>query len=65
MPAIIRVKAEPGLAAAAASSTQTPPASPTSSTNISIFTKTEASVDDHFAKALGDTWTKLQGGHKE
>jgi len=59
------VKAEPGLAAAAASSTQTPPASPTSSTNISIFTKTEASVDDHFAKALGDTWTKLQGGHKE
>ncbi|XP_017036631.1 protein enabled homolog isoform X1 [Drosophila kikkawai] len=65
MPAIIRVKAEPGLAAAAASSTQTPPASPTSSTNISIFTKTEASVDDHFAKALGDTWKKLQGGHKE
>ncbi|XP_070070910.1 uncharacterized protein Tgi isoform X2 [Drosophila takahashii] len=64
MPAIIRVKAEPGLAtaAAAASSTQTPPASPTSSTNISIFTKTEASVDDHFAKALGDTWKKLQGG---
>ncbi|KAH8236151.1 hypothetical protein KR032_009987, partial [Drosophila birchii] len=65
MPAIIRVKAEPGLAAAAASSTQTPPASPTLSTNISIFTKTEASVDDHFAKALGDTWKKLQGGHKE
>ncbi|KRG06758.1 arginine-glutamic acid dipeptide repeats protein isoform X1 [Drosophila mojavensis] len=62
MPAIIRVKAEPGLAAA--SSTQTPPASPTSSTNISIFTKTEASVDDHFAKALGDTWKKLQA-HKE
>ncbi|EDW70307.1 uncharacterized protein Tgi isoform X2 [Drosophila virilis] len=59
MPAIIRVKAEPGLAAA--SSTHTPPASPTSSTNISIFTKTEASVDDHFAKALGDTWKKLQG----
>ncbi|XP_017052022.1 extensin isoform X2 [Drosophila ficusphila] len=65
MPAIIRVKAEPGLAAAAASSTQTPPASPTSSTNISIFTKTEASVDDHFAKALGPTWKKLQGGHKD
>ncbi|KQS43895.1 arginine-glutamic acid dipeptide repeats protein isoform X2 [Drosophila erecta] len=65
MPAIIRVKAEPGLAAVAASSTQTPPASPTSSTNISIFTKTEASVDDHFAKALGETWKKLQGGHKE
>ncbi|KAH8286117.1 hypothetical protein KR054_002773, partial [Drosophila jambulina] len=65
MPAIIRVKAEPGLAAASASSPQTPPASPTSSTNISIFTKTEASVDDHFAKALGDTWKKLQGGHKE
>ncbi|XP_023178129.2 extensin isoform X2 [Drosophila hydei] len=62
MPAIIRVKAEPGLAAA--SSTHTPPASPTSSTNISIFTKTEASVDDHFAKALGDTWKKLQA-HKE
>ncbi|XP_030372449.1 extensin isoform X2 [Scaptodrosophila lebanonensis] len=59
MPAIIRVKAEPGLAAA--SSTHTPPASPTSSTNISIFTKPEASVDDHFAKALGDTWKKLQG----
>ncbi|KAH8380012.1 hypothetical protein KR009_008503, partial [Drosophila setifemur] len=65
MPAIIRVKAEPGLAAAAASSPQTPPASPTSSTNISIFTKPEASVDDHFAKALGETWKKLQGGHKE
>ncbi|XP_017128310.1 extensin isoform X2 [Drosophila elegans] len=65
MPAIIRVKAEPGLAAVAASSTQTPPASPTSSTNISIFTKTEASVDDHFAKALGDTWKKLQGGHNK
>ncbi|XP_034657194.1 extensin isoform X2 [Drosophila subobscura] len=65
MPAIIRVKAEPGLAAVAASSTQTPPASPTSSTNISIFTKTEASVDDHFAKALGETWKKLQGGHKD
>ncbi|EDV97162.1 proline-rich receptor-like protein kinase PERK8 [Drosophila grimshawi] len=63
MPAIIRVKAEPGLAAA--SSTHTPPASPTSSTNISIFTKTEASVDDHFAKALGDTWKKLQGQGKE
>ncbi|KAH8335062.1 hypothetical protein KR074_002183, partial [Drosophila pseudoananassae] len=65
MPAIIRVKAETGLAAAAASSAQTPPASPTSSSNISIFTKTEASVDDHFAKALGDTWKKLQSGHKE
>ncbi|XP_034481521.1 extensin isoform X2 [Drosophila innubila] len=63
MPAIIRVKAEPGLAAA--SSTHTPPASPTSSTNISIFTKTDASVDDHFAKALGDTWKKLQGQGKE
>ncbi|KAH8269956.1 hypothetical protein KR018_000364, partial [Drosophila ironensis] len=65
MSAIIRVKAKSGLSAAAASSTQTPPASPTASTNISIFTKTEASVDDHFAKALGETWKKLQSGQKE
>ncbi|CAD7006160.1 unnamed protein product [Ceratitis capitata] len=56
MPAIIRIKTEPGLAAA----TNTPPASPTSTSSPSSITEVTASVDDHFAKALGDTWKKLQ-----
>ena len=65
LPAIMRIKTEPGLAAAAAAAaaaTNTPPASPTSSSNASISTSSDvlASVDDHFAKALGDTWKKLQ-----
>uniref|UniRef100_A0A0A1WV75 Transcription cofactor vestigial-like protein 4 n=1 Tax=Zeugodacus cucurbitae TaxID=28588 RepID=A0A0A1WV75_ZEUCU len=55
MPAIMRIKTEPGLAA-----TNTPPASPTSTSSPTSITEVTASVDDHFAKALGDTWKKLQ-----
>uniref|UniRef100_A0A0K8WCI1 Transcription cofactor vestigial-like protein 4 n=1 Tax=Bactrocera latifrons TaxID=174628 RepID=A0A0K8WCI1_BACLA len=55
MPAIMRIKTEPGLTA-----TNTPPASPTSTSSPTSITEVTASVDDHFAKALGDTWKKLQ-----
>uniref|UniRef100_A0A034W3V7 Uncharacterized protein n=1 Tax=Bactrocera dorsalis TaxID=27457 RepID=A0A034W3V7_BACDO len=55
MPAIMRIKTEPGLTA-----TNTPPASPTSTSSPTSITEVNASVDDHFAKALGDTWKKLQ-----
>uniref|UniRef100_A0A1B0FC05 Transcription cofactor vestigial-like protein 4 n=1 Tax=Glossina morsitans morsitans TaxID=37546 RepID=A0A1B0FC05_GLOMM len=95
LPAIMRIKTEPGLQNVK-NHTPTPPASPTSATavpgsllnnanvsssnsnsNCSVSSSTTslnktnsnsgstsaevlASVDDHFAKALGDTWKKLQ-----
>lgn len=91
LPAIMRIKTEPGLQNVK-SHNPTPPASPTSTTNPNIsntnFSSSNnstpspsspsaislkssantgnssaevlASVDDHFAKALGDTWKKLQ-----
>ncbi|XP_013110971.1 proline-rich protein 36 isoform X2 [Stomoxys calcitrans] len=95
LPAIMRIKTEPGLQTIKAHN-PTPPASPTSTTNPNILltgnsntapsspspsssstatikTNTSstttggnssaevlASVDDHFAKALGDTWKRLQ-----
>ncbi|XP_073842411.1 tondu-domain-containing Growth Inhibitor isoform X2 [Musca autumnalis] len=101
LPAIMRIKTEPGLQSIKANNNPTPPASPTSTTNPNILmaannnnnivssssspsspapstassvtiksTSTTtggnssadvlASVDDHFAKALGDTWKRLQ-----
>ncbi|KAM7358849.1 tondu-domain-containing Growth Inhibitor isoform 2-T3 [Cochliomyia hominivorax] len=90
LPAIMRIKTEPGLQNVK-SHNPTPPASPTSTTNLNINSNSTsyssntsspsspiisswksstntgnasaeilASVDDHFAKALGDTWKKLQ-----
>ncbi|XP_075159955.1 tondu-domain-containing Growth Inhibitor isoform X2 [Haematobia irritans] len=95
LPAIMRIKTEPGLQSIKPHN-PTPPASPTSTTNPNVIitsnsntapttpspssttttstikTNTSssaggnssaevlASVDDHFAKALGDTWKRLQ-----
>ncbi|XP_065360722.1 uncharacterized protein Tgi isoform X2 [Calliphora vicina] len=92
LPAIMRIKTEPGMQNVK-SHNPTPPASPTSNTNHNINSNSTsyssntsspspsspitsswkssvntgntsaevlASVDDHFAKALGDTWKKLQ-----
>ncbi|XP_037807737.1 flocculation protein FLO11 isoform X1 [Lucilia sericata] len=91
LPAIMRIKTEPGLQNVK-SHNPTPPASPTSTTNHNVSSNSTtyssntsspspsspitsswkstntgnasaevlASVDDHFAKALGDTWKKLQ-----
>ncbi|XP_011291243.1 mucin-5AC isoform X2 [Musca domestica] len=104
LPAIMRIKTEPGLQSIKANN-PTPPASPTSTTNPNILivnnnnnshntvssssspsspspstassatiksnsttttgghsssAEVLASVDDHFAKALGDTWKRLQ-----
>ncbi|XP_061397548.1 uncharacterized protein LOC133333237 [Musca vetustissima] len=59
LPAIMRIKTEPGLQSIKTNN-PTPPASPTSTTNPNIITEVLASVDDHFAKALGDTWKRLQ-----
>lgn len=53
----------PTLAAKETSSTSTPPTAttPTSASTVSSM----PSVDDHFAKALGDTWKKLQADKEQ